>query len=59
MGFLGPITIGKIKDFSSVEVVNLLLAERINFLTGLSGWEVFGKGWMRRIAKKLEVWCGG
>lgn len=31
-----------------------LCAERLDFMTRLSGWDNFGKGWARRIAQNLK-----
>ena len=36
------------------EVKNKLLAQRLRFMTNLSTWTAFGKGWTRRICDLME-----
>jgi lysozyme family protein len=35
----------------------LFNAKRLIFMTQLTGWSSFGKGWARRIAENLERGC--
>lgn len=53
-GNVGPVTMAAFKSMGASDLVMRLLAERLYFMTGLSGWVNFGKGWARRIANDLR-----
>jgi len=54
-GVAGPMTFDAISKISSIAELSVrFLAARLRFMTGLSGWEHFGKGWARRIADNME-----
>jgi lysozyme family protein len=53
-GSVGPMTLAAIQRRDSAEVVAHFNAERLDFMTRLSTWETFGKGWARRIAENLK-----
>lgn len=53
-GHIGPVTLAALKAIRSSDLVMRLLAERLYFMTGLSTWGSFGKGWARRIANDLR-----
>jgi len=53
-GLIGPITLARLRTYSESDLIMLILAERIDFITGLSNWDVHGKGWARRIAMNLR-----
>ncbi len=53
-GVVGPLTLAALEAFGESDVIMLLLAERIEFLTYLRNWNDAGKGWMRRIADNLR-----
>ncbi len=53
-GHIGPVTLTALKSTSPSDLVMRLLAERLYFMTGLSTWSSFGKGWARRIANDLR-----
>ena len=53
-GIIGPNTLRRLDNLSESDLIFLLLAERIEFLTDLPTWKIFGKGWMRRIAANLR-----
>lgn len=53
-GHIGPATVAAVARHTAADVVMLLLAERMEFMTGLSVWPQFGKGWARRIAQNLR-----
>lgn len=53
-GIIGPKTLAAIEQFSEAQLIMLVLAERLKFMTDLSTWGKFGKGWSRRIAMNLE-----
>lgn len=54
-GRLGPITMGAVKGVDPTILVMRFNAQRLRFMTNLSTWPTFGKGWARRIAANLEV----
>ncbi len=53
-GNFGPVSLGALKAQSSADTIMKFLAERLMFMTGLSKWADFGKGWARRIAADLR-----
>lgn len=50
-GVIGPITIKASAAVSPAQYS----AMRLRFMTGLSNWSSFGKGWARRICDNLEL----
>jgi lysozyme family protein len=53
-GSVGPMTMAAVQRRDGAEVVAHFNAERLDFMTRLSTWETFGKGWARRIAENLK-----
>lgn len=53
-GNVGPITVALIKQMSVTDVLVRFNAERLEFLSKLTTWERFGRGWARRIAGNLR-----
>lgn len=53
-GKLGPITLKAVSALPVGSVVLAFNAERLSFMTNLSTWPSFGKGWARRIAGNLK-----
>jgi lysozyme family protein len=53
-GILGPLTISAISRLDAESVCARFLGQRLDFMTRLSTWDVFGKGWARRIADQLK-----
>lgn len=53
-GVIGPITLRRLGTLAESDVIMLLIAARIDFLTDLPTWSTFGKGWMRRLADNLR-----
>ena len=53
-GYMGPITIKAINEFSGSAFVSLFNSERLLFWTSLSNWRDHGKGWARRAASNLR-----
>lgn len=49
-GRIGPATLAAVSKMRGDEVVRKLCARRMSFVRGLSTFDVFGKGWSRRIA---------
>ena len=52
-GKIGAITIAKAKQSDGVAVASAMIGQRLQFMTNLSTWPSFGKGWARRIAALL------
>lgn len=52
-GYWGQISQAALVAADSRVVVMRLLSSRLDFMTRLSGWSSFGKGWARRIAQNL------
>lgn len=53
-GHWGPVTHAAALALSPTDMIMLLNAERIEFMTSLSNWKDAGRGWMRRIAADLR-----
>lgn len=53
-GVIGPLTLAAIKKTDACDLVLRFLAERLEFMTDLSVWPTFGKGWARRIAENMR-----
>lgn len=53
-GRIGPITVAAVKSRSTAKVLLGFYGERLEFMTKLSVWDRFGKGWARRIADNLR-----
>lgn len=53
-GVIGPKTIAAVAARSPSDLIQLLLANRIDFLTDLRNWPHAGRGWMKRQARNLR-----
>ena len=53
-GVIGPATLGALRIADPNDLVMRFCAERLDFMTRLSTWPQFGKGWARRIAQNLR-----
>ena len=53
-GVVGPVTITRISALSESDLIMILIANRIEFMTDLRNWDSAGRGWMRRMAKNLR-----
>jgi len=53
-GVIGPLTLAAIQRRETAELIARFNAERLEFMTKLSTWEIFSKGWARRIASNLK-----
>jgi lysozyme family protein len=53
-GPIGPITLAAIRAADPADLVMQFNAERLDFMTKLTGWATFGRGWARRIAGNLR-----
>ena len=57
-GVMGAITLSAIKRMDTDSLCARFLGQRLEFMTKLSTFDVFGKGWSRRIADQLKD-CDG
>lgn len=57
-GHWGPISQGRLQAYSDSDIIMLINAERLEFITKLSTWSTFGKGWTKRIAQNLKYGAG-
>lgn len=53
-GIIGPITLAALAARSEAELVLLIISERLDYMTQLRGWNTFGRGWARRMAKNMR-----
>lgn len=53
-GRIGPVTLRAVSQAEPERLLRSLLAQRLAFMTQLSGWSSFGRGWARRIADLME-----
>lgn len=54
-GVIGPKTLLAVNSSDPQSLRTHFLAQRLRFMTDLSTWAAFGKGWARRIADLLEM----
>jgi lysozyme family protein len=54
-GKIGPMTLAAAKAQDPEALLRKMLAQRLRFMTGLSTFPAFGRGWARRIADLLEA----
>ena len=52
-GKIGPVTLAAISKLDGQILKSRMLAQRLLFMTKLSTWPSFGKGWARRIASLM------
>ena len=52
-GQIGPLTMNAVKRLDVESLVARYNGQRLDFMTRLSTWDVFGRGWARRVAKNL------
>ena len=53
-GKIGALTVEAASKRDGKDIGRKLTAKRLRFMTQLSTWQTFGKGWARRIADNLE-----
>lgn len=53
-GHWGPISQAALEKRSESDLIMLVLAERMDFMTKLTNWPNASRGWARRIAKNLR-----
>lgn len=54
-GIVGPLTLATVGRWDADTVRARFNGQRLEFMTKLSSWEVFGKGWARRVAANLQA----
>ena len=52
-GIVGPLTLRQVGDMDTAIVIARYNGVRLKFMASLSTWDVFGRGWARRIAANL------
>lgn len=52
-GIVGPLTLRKVGDMDTGIIIARYNGVRLKFMASLSTWDVFGRGWARRIAANL------
>lgn len=53
-GIVGPLTIAAVRALPPAVVQARMSGHRLQFMTDLSTWSAFGKGWARRVAINLK-----
>lgn len=53
-GMVGPLTLAAVKRMEPEALQARYNGQRLDFMTRLSTWESFGRGWARRIAVNLQ-----
>lgn len=53
-GWWGEHSQAALETMTESDVIMLLIAERIDYMTGRKNWPEHGKGWARRMAKNLR-----
>ena len=54
-GVVGPLTLNAVRRHDAEAVAARFNGHRLEFFTKLSTFDVFGKGWVRRVAKNLQA----
>jgi lysozyme family protein len=52
-GVLGPLTLQAVASIHPSKFIARFNGHRLQFMSGLSNWPAFGRGWANRIAKNL------
>lgn len=53
-GIVGPVTLQYVRALPAAAIQARMSGHRLAFMTNLSTWSSFGKGWARRIAANLQ-----
>ena len=53
-GHWGPVSAARLAAMDKSDVLFRLLGRRLRFMTSLTTWPTFGKGWANRIAEQLD-----
>lgn len=54
-GKIGSVTLGAAKVANPEALLRAVLAQRLRFMTKLSNWPAFSRGWASRVADLMEV----
>lgn len=54
-GRIGQVTLRAVNQANPDKLLRSILAQRLLFMTNLTGWGSFGRGWARRIASLMET----
>lgn len=54
-GRIGPVTLAAARVANGEALKAAILAQRLRFMTQLSNWPSFSRGWARRIADLMEA----
>lgn len=54
-GIIGPKTLAAANALNSQALKAKILAQRLRFMSGLTNWPAFSRGWARRIADLMEA----
>lgn len=54
-GIIGPRTLSAAKQLEPNALKLAMLAQRLRFMSNLTSWPAFGRGWARRIADLMEA----
>lgn len=53
-GVMGPMTLAAVNRLDVESLAARFCGQRLEFMTKLTTWDTFGKGWARRIAEQLR-----
>lgn len=53
-GALGPLTMAAVHRLDAEVICAKFCGQRLEFMSKLSTWDVYGKGWARRVADQLK-----
>ena len=53
-GVIGPMTIAAVSRLDAESICARFIGQRLDFMTKLTTWDVYGKGWSRRLADQLK-----
>lgn len=54
-GRIGQVTLRAVNQANPDKLLRSILSQRLQFMTQLTGWSSFGRGWARRIASLMET----
>lgn len=54
-GQIGPLTIAAVQRYDQESLCARYIGQRLDFMSRLSVWDVFSKGWARRLADQLKT----
>lgn len=54
-GRIGQVTLRAVGQANPDKLLRSILSQRLQFMTQLTGWSSFGRGWARRIASLMET----